>query len=58
MSLFLNHYKCPRCNTEWDDEWDCMCDDDCPSCGMRHISPHNSEDLGADTQDQTQDIAD
>ena len=41
---FINHYKCPRCNHEWDDEWSAMCDDDCPECGMRHISPTDSED--------------
>jgi hypothetical protein len=22
-----------------------MCDDDCPHCGARHMSPHDSEDL-------------
>ena len=22
-----------------------MCDDDCPDCGARHMSPHDSEDL-------------
>jgi rubrerythrin len=40
-----NHYKCPRCSHEWHDEWDCECDDDCPACGNRHISPHESEDI-------------
>lgn len=42
---FLNHYTCPRCNHEWSDQWSAMCDDDCPSCGMRHISPTHSEDV-------------
>jgi hypothetical protein len=27
------------------DEWSCMCDDDCPYCGARHMSPVESEDL-------------
>ena len=41
---YLNHYRCPRCEKEWSDEWECMCDDDCPHCGCRHISPYKSED--------------
>lgn len=41
---FLNHYKCPNCSSEWDDEWDCQVDDDCGECGARHISPYASED--------------
>lgn len=40
-----NFYRCPRCGYEWEDEWDCACDDDCHSCGMRHISPYESEDI-------------
>lgn len=43
--LFLNYYTCPTCEHEWTDSWDCTCDDDCPSCGERHISPTHSEDL-------------
>src|SRR6185436_18525750 len=41
---FINYYRCPRCAKDWTDEWDCMCDDDCPHCGCRHISPYRSED--------------
>ena len=43
--MFLNHYQCPRCDHAWSDEWSCQCDDDCPACGLRHISPANSEDV-------------
>lgn len=42
--LLLNHYKCPSCGEHWQDEWSCMVDDDCPSCGARHISPYESEE--------------
>jgi rubrerythrin len=42
-----NHYKCPKCSHEWTDEWDSQCDDDCPNCGERHISPTDSEDIVA-----------
>ena len=45
MAWFNNHYRCDRCRAEWDDEWSCMCDDDCPECGARHMSPYDSDDL-------------
>ena len=45
MAWFLNYYDCDRCNREWTDEWSCMCDDDCPHCGARHMCPTKSEDL-------------
>jgi predicted nucleic acid-binding Zn-ribbon protein len=45
MAWYRNHYRCDRCGSEWPDEWSCMCDDDCPDCGARHMSPHKSDDL-------------
>jgi hypothetical protein len=45
MPWFLNVYRCRRCKRIWTDEWSCMCDDDCPHCGARHMSPCHSEDL-------------
>ena len=45
MAWFANHYECDRCKEEWIDEWSCMCDDDCPHCGARHMSPYRSDDL-------------
>ncbi|MFN3348765.1 hypothetical protein [Pseudorhodoplanes sp.] len=45
MAWFLNHYECDRCGYGWTDEWSCMCDDDCPRCGARHMSPSDSDDL-------------
>lgn len=47
MAWFRNHYECDRCDSEWTDEWSCMCDDDCPTCEARHMSPHQSDDLTA-----------
>lgn len=44
MALLTNHYTCERCGHNWSDDWDCAVDDDCPSCGARHMSPHTSED--------------
>ena len=45
MAWFLNLYKCERCKHRWSDEWSCMCDDECPHCGFRDMTPYDSEDL-------------
>lgn len=45
MAWFRNHYICERCDSMWTDEWSCMCDDDCPHCSARHMSPLKSDDL-------------
>lgn len=45
MAWFSNRYECARCGGEWTDEWSCTCDDDCPHCGARHMSPYDSDDL-------------
>ena len=42
---FRNYYHCDECGHDWEDEWSCMCDDDCPACGARHWSPYKSEDI-------------
>src|SRR4051812_46078232 len=43
--LFRNFYQCARCGRGWTDVWPAQCDDDCPHCGARHMSPYKSEDL-------------
>jgi len=45
MAWFLNFYECVRCKRRWTDQWSSMCDDDCPHCGARHMSPCDSEEL-------------
>jgi hypothetical protein len=45
MAWYCNYYTCGRCGHDWPDEWSCMCDDDCPHCGARHMSPRDSDDL-------------
>lgn len=40
-----NFYRCPRCGHDWQDSWDSQCDDDCPECGCRHVSPYESEEV-------------
>ena len=32
-------YDCPDCGEHWEDVWSCAVDDDCPTCGLRHIQP-------------------
>ena len=51
MPMFLNHYECPQCEHDWEDRWSAMCDDDCPNCGKRHISPYQSDDLDDEEED-------
>jgi hypothetical protein len=48
MAWFINYYQCPRCGQTWCDEWSAQCDDDCPCCSARHISPHKSDDAPVD----------
>jgi peptide subunit release factor 1 (eRF1) len=38
---YLNQYRCPTCQTEWEDEWDCGCNDRCPDCN-KEIEPYES----------------
>lgn len=45
---FINYYRCPRCKKHWSDEWSCLCDDDCPHCGRRHISPYRTADADSE----------
>ena len=45
MAWFLNFYKCDRCGRRWTDEWSCTCDDECPHCGARDMTPFDSHDL-------------
>jgi predicted nucleic acid-binding Zn-ribbon protein len=45
MAWYRNYYWCARCSRVWSDDWSCMCDDDCPHCGARHMSPFASDDL-------------
>ena len=40
--LFLNIYD--HCETVWDDEGDCCCNDRCPVCG-KEIEPEFSKEL-------------
>jgi hypothetical protein len=41
---YINYYRCPDCNIEWQDEWSCACDDECPVCAISY-SPYMSVDI-------------
>ena len=45
MAWYRNHYKCYCCEEVWEDNWSCACDDECPRCGARNVSPFDSDDL-------------
>lgn len=45
MAWFLNAYRCDRCHELWSDHWSCTCDDECPHCGGRDMTPFDSQDL-------------
>jgi rubrerythrin len=42
--MFRNFYICTDCNTEWESDWHCTCDDECPVCAVPY-SPYKSEDI-------------
>lgn len=44
-TLYVNRYECPVCSNRWDDVWCAQCDDTCPKCGTRDVSPTDSEAL-------------
>ena len=45
MAWFLNFYRCDTCGRIWTGEWSCTCDDECPHCEARDMSPFDSENL-------------
>lgn len=51
MAWFLNQYYCGDCGTDWEDEWSCCCDDECPACGSGDWSPVVSQDLTETSED-------
>jgi DNA-directed RNA polymerase subunit RPC12/RpoP len=42
---YINYYECPRCKEKWADVDEAQPDDDCPECGLRHITPYKSEEV-------------
>jgi hypothetical protein len=45
MAWFRNFYQCYRCDAEWDGNWSCMVDEECPNCEAKDIAPSDADDL-------------
>lgn len=43
VQMYRNFYRCP-CGEKWQDDWDCKCNDRCPSCD-KEIEPYKSKKL-------------
>lgn len=56
-ALFLNYYICERCDHTWTDVWSATCDDDCPHCGARHMSPFKSKDVDDSADEEEPDLS-
>ncbi len=43
-TIYRNEYICPKetCKFEWRLDWSAQCEDECPKCGNRAISPVKS----------------
>ena len=37
-------YHCPACEHDWQEEWSCACDSECPQCGARDIEASDWRD--------------
>lgn len=48
MTWYRKFYRCP-CGCEWEDEWDCLCNDRCPECNAE-IEPYAHEELEAEAE--------
>lgn len=31
-------YRCPECDHDWQEQWSCACDSQCPNCGLKNIT--------------------
>lgn len=45
MAWYNNRYVCPECGAVWDSDWSARCNDECPDCECRDITPVSSDDL-------------
>lgn len=52
MAWYRNIYECSACETPWEDEWSCACDDECPNCRSSDYSPVDTHDLSAFVEHQ------
>jgi hypothetical protein len=38
-------YRCPNCGHEWQEQWSCACDSECPHCGLKDITALSWEEI-------------
>lgn len=38
-------YHCQHCEHDWQEEWSCACDSECPNCGAGDIGASDWEEL-------------
>ena len=50
MPWFNKYYRCP-CGTEWQDEWDCLCNDRCPTCDTE-CEPYDHAKIDLNSEDK------
>jgi hypothetical protein len=48
--------RCSECGTEWDDEWDCLCNDRCPTCNAE-TTPESAEAVSEPLPSDLQSLA-
>lgn len=46
---YSKHYTCD-CGYQWEDEWDCLCNDKCPECNAE-IEPDSWEEVDLDPEE-------
>lgn len=50
MAWFNKYYRCSK-GHEWQDEWDCLCDDRCPICD-ESCEPYDHAEIDLNSQDK------
>lgn len=43
--VFLISYQCPECEHEWEEEYECACNSECPKCGTTDIEASDYEQI-------------
>jgi len=50
--LYRKFYRCSECSHEWEDTWDCLCNDRCPECNTE-IEPFDWEEVEEEPSSST-----
>jgi len=54
---WTNHYRCPECRNQWEDQWNSWVDDECGACGLGDISPYYSDDGSGSEEERLAQLA-